>query len=259
MKEAKIRRRADRLRISSANVEKDYLASLLLKEISRLQSADSLVFKGGTAIKKMYYPEARFSQDLDFSCQQDVSQEIRKGLESNLIESPREFDHEFTETKEVERLENGVKFKIKYIQVGGGPNSINFDLRFSGAPVLEAKKLEMKDTFSDPSLSSVLINTMALKEIFAEKVRASIAPNSTPRDTYDLWFLLGKGVEVDIDLINKKFQTLKRDKEFKLELLLEAIDKQENDWEPVLSNLLSNPVPSFKEVKDKLLRDLKSK
>jgi hypothetical protein len=44
---------------------------------------DRLAFKGGTAIKKIYEPDYRFSEDLDFTQLDDVSnQELVAAIEA---------------------------------------------------------------------------------------------------------------------------------------------------------------------------------
>jgi hypothetical protein len=49
-------------------VEKDYALSYILAGVSNHPVLkNSLVFKGGTALKKMFFGEYRFSEDLDFS------------------------------------------------------------------------------------------------------------------------------------------------------------------------------------------------
>ena len=49
-------------------VEKDYALSYLLVGIAKQeQLTHSLVFKGGTALKKIFFGDYRFSVDLDFS------------------------------------------------------------------------------------------------------------------------------------------------------------------------------------------------
>ena len=49
-------------------VERDYVLSWILAGISRIPSLkDTLVFKGGTALRKCYFGDYRFSEDLDFS------------------------------------------------------------------------------------------------------------------------------------------------------------------------------------------------
>jgi predicted nucleotidyltransferase component of viral defense system len=49
-------------------VEKDYALSYLLASIAKTtEFGETLVLKGGTALKKLYYDQYRFSEDLDFS------------------------------------------------------------------------------------------------------------------------------------------------------------------------------------------------
>lgn len=52
-------------------LEKDYALSYLLKAISTADYLqDALVLKGGTALRKLYFPDYRFSEDLDFTTRQ---------------------------------------------------------------------------------------------------------------------------------------------------------------------------------------------
>ena len=57
-----------RLGIPWEILERDYLLSWLLAGIAQVEALrDTLVFKGGTALKKCYFGDYRFSEDLDFS------------------------------------------------------------------------------------------------------------------------------------------------------------------------------------------------
>jgi hypothetical protein len=59
-------------RIPEAVLERDYCLSWFLVGLSRTSLKDILAFKGGTAIKKCYIPEYRFSEDLDFTLREEV-------------------------------------------------------------------------------------------------------------------------------------------------------------------------------------------
>ena len=49
-------------------LERDYLLSWILAGIAQMEALkETLVFKGGTALKKCYFGDYRFSEDLDFS------------------------------------------------------------------------------------------------------------------------------------------------------------------------------------------------
>ena len=64
-----------RLGIPWEVLERDYLLSWVLAGISQTQVLqDTLVFKGGTALRKCYFGDYRFSEDLDFSALEGVPQ-----------------------------------------------------------------------------------------------------------------------------------------------------------------------------------------
>jgi predicted nucleotidyltransferase component of viral defense system len=59
---------AGKYRLKDSQVEKDYVLSWILYGISRHELLSKiLVFKGGTVLKKAYFEDYRFSEDLDFT------------------------------------------------------------------------------------------------------------------------------------------------------------------------------------------------
>lgn len=54
-------------RIPEAVLERDYCLTWFLVGLSRSPLRDILAFKGGTALKRCYFGNYRFSEDLDFS------------------------------------------------------------------------------------------------------------------------------------------------------------------------------------------------
>ncbi|MEA3440234.1 MAG: nucleotidyl transferase AbiEii/AbiGii toxin family protein [Chloroflexota bacterium] len=56
-------------------IEKDYAISYLLAAIADSTGlGDEIVLNGGTALKKAYFSEYRFSEDLDYSSPADTNQ-----------------------------------------------------------------------------------------------------------------------------------------------------------------------------------------
>ncbi len=54
--------------VQQSIVEKDYALSYLMAAVSATNGlSENLVLKGGTALKKLYFPDYRFSEDLDYS------------------------------------------------------------------------------------------------------------------------------------------------------------------------------------------------
>jgi len=66
-------------RIPEAVLEKDYCLSWFLVGMSATPLNDILAFKGGTAIKKCYIPDYRFSEDLDFTLREETAFETIRG------------------------------------------------------------------------------------------------------------------------------------------------------------------------------------
>lgn len=55
-------------RVNDRQIEKDYVLSWVLFAISKNKILNkALVFKGGTVLKKTYFEDYRFSEDLDFT------------------------------------------------------------------------------------------------------------------------------------------------------------------------------------------------
>lgn len=65
--------RKDTRRIPEAILERDYCLSWFLVGLSKTPLRDILAFKGGTSIKKCYIADYRFSEDLDFTLQEESS------------------------------------------------------------------------------------------------------------------------------------------------------------------------------------------
>jgi len=55
--------------VRDQQIEKDYILSWILFGIAKHeQLSKAIVFKGGTVLKKVYFEDYRFSEDLDFHC-----------------------------------------------------------------------------------------------------------------------------------------------------------------------------------------------
>jgi len=70
--------------LSWETIERDYILSWILAGIAvnkKLQN--KLIFKGGTSLKKCYFGDYRFSEDLDFTAREGIIREDR--LEEEII------------------------------------------------------------------------------------------------------------------------------------------------------------------------------
>jgi predicted nucleotidyltransferase component of viral defense system len=102
-----------------------------------------------------------------------------------------------------------------------------------------------------PDVRPYLVQVMRLEEILAEKVRA-IFYRGRASDLYDLWFLLRKGVKMDLKLVNTKLSHYKT--VFSSEEFRRKIRELENTWVEELKPVTTF-VPRFKTV----IRDVEAR
>lgn len=224
-------------------LELGYIQSIVLKHI--FLKDDDLVFKGGTCLRKVHGLN-RFSEDLDFNL-------IKGDAESNLKEGTNglkktgidaEILH-FDDRKDV------VLAKIRY----EGPLYSGTELS-KGSLQIDISKHEV---YKDPSWQTITerysdvgtysIMSMEEEEILAEKFR-SLVQRDMPRDFYDIWFLFEKGIEIDLDILEKKFKELDMISK-KPKKIIDEYDITDEDWKRDPGNLM-NRVPK----KDRVIDDI---
>lgn len=57
-------------------IEKDYVLTWILIGLADSSLKDILAFKGGTALKKVYFPDYRYSEDLDFTLLEPTDENV---------------------------------------------------------------------------------------------------------------------------------------------------------------------------------------
>jgi len=247
MDEQSLRKLAGKYKIPFGTLEKDYALTNLLSVIARFPKLNFMVFKGGTALKKIYFEEFRFSEDLDFVCFDDVSEDFMNFVENNM----KGLDVEFTEITDLEKKNESFKFKVKYNQSNGARTSIKVDLSLRGDIMMEHPTkpiLHFYETF--PNAFSV--PAMSLEEIMAEKVRAIIYTKH-PRHLYDIQFLHQQGIQINPDMVRKKIKSVYNE-DFDINKLKERLHEKEKDWITDLRPLLPKTPPPFDEVSKEVLQ-----
>ena len=180
-------------------VEKDYILDWILFGISQNEYLRKrLVFKGGTALHKMYFPNWRFSEDLDFTTTVQLQNSELKDVIGKLCEniwkkSEIELRQREIEPSGVKDSEWSFEIKIEYV----GPRR----QKGSNLPII-LLHITNDELLMDKPVSKVLIApyedlptdfvalTYSLEEILAEKIRTVFHQRCWPRDIYDTWRLL---------------------------------------------------------------------
>ena len=228
-----LRQQAMRQGVALGALEKDYILTLVLRHLYAEQTwKKTLVFKGGTALHKLYLGR-RLSLDLDFTAQEAIRLEaIRPTLEIPQIEGRIKDAHEYQDALTINRL--GFVGPLQH------PNSIKIDISFRERVQLPPRQMALTTPYGPP----FSVTCMALEEILAEKTRA-VLMRRAPRDYFDMWWLLQRE---DIsyvalpDLIQAKLDTV--DRPYEPQKLWAEPDVLQRLWTDDLRQLMHD-VPPF--------------
>jgi predicted nucleotidyltransferase component of viral defense system len=204
-------------RIPEAVLERDYCLAWFLVALSRTPLRARLAFKGGTALKRCYFGDYRFSEDLDFTLTGEVPFDvIRQELEPVFAEARRaggvviRFAHDDRQPHQ-----NSHTFYLSYdgpLPNTARPKEVKVDITIREEvvfPFESRRVLRAYDEYADlPEDAEIL--TYSLDEIAAEKVVAILdVARNEPRDLYDIWFLTREGHAALADVthaIERKWQ-----------------------------------------------------
>lgn len=246
-------------------LEKDYILTWILAEISKLDMESLFVFKGGTSLKKFYIENYRFSEDLDFT----------------LLTSLTLGELEEKMKKTYTSILNGANIPIVFNRGEKHSNSYTIFVNFSGPlgadisrgeikidftvnelllfPIKRKRFFKLYEEYNDvPRNAEILV--YSVEEIFVEKIISILDPKrNEPRDIYDLWFLLDNDY---IQLALLKYQIIKKSKFKKIEdvNILRSLDNKKEIYKRLWINRLSYQVlnlPHFDHVYRYLKRSLK--
>lgn len=222
--------------------EKEYLQYIFLNAIS--QYPENFIFKGGTCLRICFGIE-RASEDLDFSTNLDIK-EIKELVEKCLKAFELlNINYEIYSEKE---FQGNIRFEARFqgpLFAGGKSSTNTLKIDFNKRKVKHKIAKVIPKLFSDVPLFTILV--MDEKEILTEKIRA-LANRKEPRDLYDIWVLLKKGIKIDNRLLKEK---LIEEKSSLKNLKLPS--KQE--YETNLKNLISF-LPSYNQVEKEVLEEL---
>ena len=199
---------------------------------------DKIVFKGRTSLKKNHFVDFQFSEDLDFTCYEDISEDLVNFLLDNM-------NFNFTKIKSIERKKVGTTFRMMYKQTDKLESSIRFDPSMRGDIFLKTVSKPITSIYKQ-SPNNAILHTMSIEEIMAEKVRA-VAYSRHVRHLYDIYFMDLKGVKINSDLVRKKYETTYKE-EFDINLVDPRIAEKKEKWIQELEPFMIGKIPPFDDV-----------
>jgi predicted nucleotidyltransferase component of viral defense system len=191
-------------------LERDYLLSWVLAGLAQVESLrDTLVFKGGTALRKCYFGDFRFSEDLDFSGSEGVptgeamERAIRDACRAaaTLLDehAPVELSCErYTERDPHPAGQEAFTIRARLPWQRQPQTRVMIETTVDEPILKPAPRRPLIHPYGEPIEADVRV--YALEEIVAEKLRAILQQAKTietrgwsrsrARDYYDLWRVL---------------------------------------------------------------------
>ncbi len=210
-------------------LERDYVLSWVLAGISRVEAlCDTLVFKGGTALKKCYFGDYRFSEDLDFSGLEGApsGDAMECGVQEACEVAARLLDEyapveiqcaRYTEKEPHPGGQEAFTIRARLPWQARHPTRVMIEVAVDERVLRTPRRRRVLHGYGEPLDAEVRV--YALEEVVAEKLRAILQhvvkleergwSRSRARDYYDLWRVLG-AYRGEMDLAN--FAVLLREK-----------------------------------------------
>lgn len=209
-----IRTIAERLKVPSDTVDKDYVLGHFLHELFKQPWAiNNLLFKGGTCLKKCYFEEYRFSEDIDatiinaaFVLTKKQIQEVCNAITANIGIAFNILKFEKTLFRD-EHV--GWDIEICFWGANHGKNEVPTfgkdchtkiwcEFRLYEKVIFEKEERKLLHLFSDAENVQLTIPCYSLHEVLAEKMRSLVQRNrGEARDYFDLWFIKNNVENID--------------------------------------------------------------
>ena len=203
---------ADSKNIKKEVIDKDWILGHFLNAMFAFSDVSkNFVFKGGTCLKKNYFQDYRFSEDLDFTLldKQFVINElfIKKIIKLAEQNSGAKFHLKHIKPQICKDAPHGYEVTVMFWGAYHKPNQvilpvnrwqtkIKLDISFSEKAILKPEKKSIFHIYSDSDIVKSRVSVYPLNEIAAEKLR-SLLQRNRPRDIYDLQYLSGIIPETD--------------------------------------------------------------
>jgi len=246
-------------------VERDYAQSYVLYGLGEMpELRDALVFKGGTALKKVHFGEYRFSEDLDFSMVDGPTQaDLETAIRSAIMHAEQQVQQiapvRFT-TERYEEREPHPAGQEAFIVRAQFPWQrqpmvpVKIEITHDEPVLLPAPHGTVRHGYSEALDAQV--RTYSLEEICAEKLRATQQTlaklkargwtRSRARDYYDLWHLAREpDANIDWDRVSSVVGEKCRLRNVQLESVDEIFDgllltEVRNTWDRTLGPFVPN-------------------
>lgn len=226
------------------------------------QLSKEIIFKGGTVLKKIYFVDYRFSEDLDFTLLDDSisNEQIFEWFSETFEVIREEANIPLSIIDNNEHGDGGINFHISYVgPLGGLATSKKVKVDISRTEKLEFKPI-YKNTilgYSDQEEHELLC--YSLEEVLVEKLR-SVMQRMQARDFYDLWYLLEVHC-MDVDFYINEFKSKCENKGLSatdfFKKLEQRLPQYKGRWQTSMRDQIKD-LPDFDRVERETMRHFRN-
>ena len=191
-----IEQKSEEFQIHPSNVQRDYVFSWILAGMyNHSKLRDKLVLKGGNCLRKVYFENTRFSNDLDFSCEKKIPIRVLNTEFDTICDfvseqTGIEFKKERTlvEPKNVVDKEIIYDVKLYFDDFYGAPGKfdikVELDIANFDRIYLPVQERDLIHPYSDFDKCEAKIRCIKLEELLASKLKCLLQRRHI-KDLYD--------------------------------------------------------------------------
>lgn len=185
---------ATKAHVNDLQIEKDYVISWLLWGIAHTPYLkEALLFRGGSLLKKAYFPTYRFAEELEFTCRESYDEiKIKAAFSELLISVQKKSGLTLTLRGDTKESSTHYNFGVAFSGLLGGITStkiIRIDISKNELVYFPVSEKEIVLPYSALVNEKISLSCYSIDEIVAEKMR-SLLERSESADVYDVWYLL---------------------------------------------------------------------
>jgi len=191
-------------------IEKEILHYDILRTMSEQGFLEKLTFQGGTSLRLCYNSE-RLSEDLDFTggtaFTTDLMEELKQSIETSLS---RKYGLEVVVKEPKAIHQEGIAVSAWQVKVETSPGKSDIPkqmikIEVANVPSYTRQPVQLIENYQSISGAPVIIQAQDMKETMVDKILAfPMAKNIRYRDIWDLNWMARRGVDPQMDLLEKK-------------------------------------------------------
>lgn len=263
IKPGEIQKKANQVGVRDQQIEKDYILSWILWGVANHEQLSKIVvFKGGTVLKKVYFEDYRFSEDLDFTLLDNeiTNEQIFDWFKESFEEIKEEANIPLEIIDDNEHEDGGINFYIGYVgPLGGFGNNKKVKVDISRSEKLEFEPVVKSAIVDYSDLEHYKLLCYPLEELLVEKLRCTMQRTQL-RDYYDIWYLV-EVEKMEVEYFTNEFRNKCNSKQQNPDdfhkKLEQKLPQYKARWQKSMSDQIKD-LPDFEKVEREVSRKIKN-